>query len=48
MVSGESVLIFIILGLILYYVIRQAVEDGILSALKKYNESKDKDNDSKK
>lgn len=45
MISGESVLVFIGLGLILYFIIREAVEDGMLSALKKYDDIKNKDND---
>ena len=48
MISGESVLVFIGLGLILYFIIRQAVEDGMLSALKKYDDIKNKDNDIEK
>lgn len=43
MISGGSVLIFIALGLILYFIIREAVEDGVISALKKYDKMKNKD-----
>ena len=45
MISGESLLVFIGLGLILYFIISLAVEDGMLSALKKYDDIKNKDND---
>lgn len=40
MISGVSVLVFIALGLVLYFIIREAVEDGVLSALKKYDKIK--------
>lgn len=43
MISGVSVLVFIALGLVLYFIITEAVEDGVLSALKKYDKIKNKD-----
>lgn len=44
MIDGFTIIVFIVLCVILYYIIRFAVEDAMLSALKRYDNEKQKNN----